>query len=139
MPVHDLVTSPATFNPQPVPSRHLETSRRSEPSTLNYTTHTSHPFCCIKVWKATSCQVMHPSLFVCRQRLHGVRVHRHLHFIAIRRCHQQHPHARERIHERQIAESQDAKHSSANADFPEAEGDVGQDAVDGWVDLEVAS
>src|SRR5207248_198506 len=77
-------------------------------------------------------------LLVRRQWLHRARIDRHLYFVAIRRRHEQYPHSWERIHERQVAESPDAEQPRSYPDFPDAERDAGEHAVDRWVNLEVA-
>ncbi len=61
------------------------------------------------------------NLLVRRQRLHCLRVYRDLHFVAERRRHQGDPESRERIHEREIAETPNSEISQRDSDLPDAE------------------
>ena len=64
---------------------------------------------------------MYPPLLVRGQRLHRLRIHRHLHFVAVARRQQRHAHARERIHERDVARAPRAGVQQQAPDLPDAE------------------
>src|SRR5678815_3409756 len=80
---------------------------------------------------------MTAGLFVRRQRLHRLRVHRDLNLIPILRRRQRHADARKGIHERDVAPAPRAEIEERDTDLPDTEGERGDDAVAGRIDLDV--
>ena len=76
-------------------------------------------------------------LLVRRQRLHSLWIHRNLYFIAMRRSHESHAHARECIHEGHVAETPDSKKSSSNAQLPETERNRSRSVIKRRINLEI--
>ncbi len=72
-----------------------------------------------------------------REGVHRLGIHRHLYLVAERRRHQHHTHARERVHERDVAQAPDSEESSGDGDLPEAEWQrtVHSYTIDGRIDL----